>query len=118
VHKHLTIDELKSVFHVDHHDLVPEYEVIRIDHLDKRSLPKSKNYTQNLIDVDEKVKPNNSVPHTVDTKKQLTLKAFGRPFNLSLIPTSGLYKKGKLKIWTVEPNATAQHGVEYIELPE
>ncbi|XP_045468119.1 A disintegrin and metalloproteinase with thrombospondin motifs 16 isoform X2 [Harmonia axyridis] len=118
VHKHMTIDELRSVFHVDHHDLVPEYEIVQIDHLNKRSISKSKNLTQNIIDVDEKVKYNNATPQTIDTTRQLRLKAFGIPFNLSLIPTSGLFKKGKLKIWTVEPNATAQHGVEYVELPE
>ncbi|KAK9892087.1 hypothetical protein WA026_018288 [Henosepilachna vigintioctopunctata] len=110
----MTIDELKSVFHVDHHDLVPEYELVRIDHPNKISSLKSKNITQNLIDVDEKIKSND----TNDIMKQLHLKAFGRPISLSLLPTSGLYKKGKLKIWTVEPNATAQHGVEYVELPE
>lgn len=43
---------------------------------------------------------------------------FGTPFSLKLVPTEGLFKKGKLKIWAIEPNATAQHGVEYTELPE
>ncbi|XP_044745503.1 A disintegrin and metalloproteinase with thrombospondin motifs 16 isoform X2 [Coccinella septempunctata] len=118
VHKHMTVEELRNIFHVDHHDLVPEYEVVRIDHVNKRSILKSKNFTQNVINVDEKFKPNYTTPQTIDATRQLRLQAFGRPFNLSLIPTSGLFKKGKLKIWTVEPNATSQHGVEYIELPE
>lgn len=51
-------------------------------------------------------------------KKHLTLKVFGKPFTLSLAPTEGLLKKGKLKIWTIEPNATAQHGIEYVEIPD
>lgn len=49
---------------------------------------------------------------------QLRLSAFGQPLNLTLVRTEGLIKKGGLKLWSVEPNATAQHGVEYVEIPE
>lgn len=38
--------------------------------------------------------------------------------NLNLVRTEGLFSKGGLKIWTVEPNVTAQHGVEYVEIPQ
>lgn len=117
VHKHMTADELRSVFHVDHPDLVPEYEIVPITQQNKRSL-RQKNATENIIDVDDKPKKKILKNTRRTNNTQLTLKAFGMPFNLSLVPTSNLFKKGKLKIWTVEPNATAQHGVEYVEIPE
>ncbi|XP_018564553.1 A disintegrin and metalloproteinase with thrombospondin motifs 1 isoform X2 [Anoplophora glabripennis] len=118
IHKHMTIEELRNTFHVDAHDLVPEYEVVPIQHVRKRSI---QDYSENMIELDEMLKTSkkpyeSKVPDT--SKSSLRLKAFGQPFNLSLAPTEGLLKKGKLKIWTIEPNATAQHGVEYVELPE
>lgn len=49
--------------------------------------------------------------------ENLKLQAFGKALDLSLVRNEGLFKKSGLKIWTVEPNATAQHGVEYVEIP-
>ncbi|XP_068896312.1 A disintegrin and metalloproteinase with thrombospondin motifs like isoform X1 [Tenebrio molitor] len=106
IHKLMTVDEIKSTFHVDAHDLVPDYEVVQIQHrIRRREVPPD---SDNSIDDED-------APHG---KTELKLKAFGKYLNLTLVPNRGLYKKNKLKIWTVEPNATAQHGVEYIELPE
>lgn len=85
---------------------VPDYEVVQIQHrIRRREVPPD---SDNSIDDED-------APHG---KTELKLKAFGKYLNLTLVPNRGLYKKNKLKIWTVEPNATAQHGVEYIELPE
>lgn len=90
---------------------VPEYEVVHIHHQIRRSISSDvPPDSENSIDTDENPKEN--------TKTELKLKVFGKHLNLTLIPNRGLYKKNKLKIWSVEPNATAQHGVEYIELPE
>ncbi|XP_044263174.1 venom metalloproteinase 3 isoform X2 [Tribolium madens] len=112
IHKLMTVDEIKSTFHVDRHDLVPEYEVVHVHHNVKRSISRDiPSDTENSIDTDEK-------PKYEERKTELKLKVFGKHLNLTLIPNRGLYKKNKLKIWTVEPNATAQHGVEYVELPE
>ncbi|CAH1958565.1 unnamed protein product [Acanthoscelides obtectus] len=114
----MTLQEIKNTFHVDTHDLVPEYEVVPIHHIRRRSLPDD---LENTIDVDEpitKSKENLEDGNPLPKKAQLRLKAFGVPYNLRLAPNQGLFKKGKLKIWTIEPNATAQHGVEYVELPE
>lgn len=97
---------------------VPEYEVVPIQHVRKRSI---QDYRENLVEHDDVLKkPKKPYESKIlDTNKNnLRLKAFGKPFDLSLVPTEGLLKKGKLKIWTIEPNATAQHGVEYVELPE
>ncbi|KAJ8955825.1 hypothetical protein NQ318_005368 [Aromia moschata] len=99
--------------------MVPEYEVVPVQHVRKRSVPDE---TENLIDHGETAekaeKPYEKEKMLDVNKKNLRLKAFGRPISLSLVPNEGLLKKGKLKIWTIEPNATAQHGVEYVELPE
>ncbi|KAL1501524.1 hypothetical protein ABEB36_006829 [Hypothenemus hampei] len=124
VHKHMTLDELRSTFHVDGHHLVPEYEIVEIyhHHVRKRSVSSETDLTLNSLDSDVKsdvvkqMKKSVEPGKSQDTGRQnFRLKAFGRPFNLSLVPTEGLFKKGKLKVFTVEPNATAQHGVEYVE---
>lgn len=81
--------------------------------IEKRSLPDDK---ENFIE--DPVTDKKQEQHKNPKKKHVTLKVFGKPFTLSLTPTEGLLKKGKLKIWTIEPNATAQHGIEYVEIPD
>lgn len=51
-------------------------------------------------------------------EENIQLEAFGQKFNLTLKPTDGLIKKGGLKIFTVEPNVTSQHGVDYVEIQQ
>ncbi|XP_017774534.1 PREDICTED: A disintegrin and metalloproteinase with thrombospondin motifs 1 isoform X2 [Nicrophorus vespilloides] len=120
IHKHMTIDEVRSTFHVDSHDLVPEYEVVHISqHNVRRRSIDGNNRDFNHLDGNTLGKSGGGGrikdrPATANVK----LRAFGRPLNLSLVKTEGLFKKSGLKIWSVEPNATSQHGVEYIELPE
>ena len=91
---------------------VPDYEIVHIHHQPKRreipSRPSPE--SDNLIDVDDS--------KFEEPKTELKLKVFGKDLNLTLVPNRDLFKKNKLKIWTVEPNATAQHGVEYVELPQ
>uniref|UniRef100_A0AAR5QFH0 Peptidase M12B domain-containing protein n=2 Tax=Dendroctonus ponderosae TaxID=77166 RepID=A0AAR5QFH0_DENPD len=127
IHKHMTLDELRHTFHVDSQHLVPDYEIVPIHHVRKRSIDAPPSKGGNSLDQDKdplvkRPKPWN-VTSTLDSPakdaaKNLRLQAFGQPFNLSLLPTEGLFQKGKLKVFTVEPNATAQHGVEYVEHPE
>lgn len=81
---------------------VPEYELVHIHHHPRK---RDVDISENLIDSN-------------DDKTNLKLKAFGKHLNLTLTPNRGLFAKNRLKIWTVEPNATAQHGVEYVQLPE
>lgn len=77
------------------------------------NLKKTNKFNKYQDDDDDNINDNNS------NKKRLNLKAFGKLMNLSLVPNKGLYNRNKLKIWTVTPNATAQHGVEYVEeMPE
>ncbi|XP_066260756.1 A disintegrin and metalloproteinase with thrombospondin motifs like isoform X3 [Euwallacea similis] len=127
VHRHMTLEELRSTFHVDSHHLVPDYEVIPVHHVRRRSVGASSNVNSLTADKESSGKRSNpwkfdsNVTHDergVEATTKVRLRAFGQPFNLSLVPTEGLFKKGKLKVFTVEPNATAQHGVEYVEHPE
>ncbi|XP_060524299.1 A disintegrin and metalloproteinase with thrombospondin motifs like isoform X2 [Cylas formicarius] len=130
VHKYMTLDEVRSTFYVDSHHLVPEYELVTIRHITKRSIS-APNRKENSIhheitrndttwnlksphsksSIDSNVKPDAHIT-------ELRLKAFGTSFNLNLVPTEGLYKKGKFKLWSIEPNATDQHGIKLIEHPE
>ncbi|KAF5308591.1 hypothetical protein FQR65_LT06139, partial [Abscondita terminalis] len=127
VHKHMTIDELKSTFHVDHHDLVPEYEVVHLHHIVERSIEKNpSNNLENSIKEENNPKFTRTKDQGKTTEKlkfqdkaaNIRLTAFGKNLNLSLTKNSGLLKTSGLKLWTVEPNATAQHGIEYVEIPE
>ncbi|XP_066157474.1 A disintegrin and metalloproteinase with thrombospondin motifs like isoform X2 [Euwallacea fornicatus] len=127
VHRHMTLEELRSTFHVDSHQLVPDYEVIPVHHVRRRSVGAGSNVNSLADDKEPSGKRSNpwkfdsNATHDergIEATTKVRLRAFGQPFNLSLVPTEGLFKKGKLKVFTVEPNATAQHGVEYVEHPE
>lgn len=94
---------------------VPEYQIVPIHQVNKRSLPDDR---ENLIEESTIEKNEDSSDQKSTDQKHIKLKAFGKPYTLNLQPTEGLLKKGKLKIWTIEPNATAQHGIEYVEHPD
>lgn len=102
--------------------LVPEYEVVHIHRIKKRSISTS-DYNK-IQDVPKDSETNykhrkTKLPLEENNSniENLKLQAFGKKLNLSLVRNEGLFKKSGLKIWTVEPNATAQHGVEYVEIP-
>ncbi|XP_030757055.1 A disintegrin and metalloproteinase with thrombospondin motifs 1 isoform X2 [Sitophilus oryzae] len=115
IHKHMTVDEIRDTFHVERHDLVPDYELVPIyHHVRKRSIDTASGGTNSIPEV--KTYPTKGPP--IRQNPKLRLKAFGEPFNLSLVPNEGLFNREKIKIITVEPNATSQHGVEYVEHPQ
>lgn len=103
---------------------VPEYEIVHINHVRKRSIDTNQQNSLHNTVQDNVKRGNAKEPHAknsakfTDNKTILRLHAFGKPLNLNLVRTQGLFKKGGLKIWTVEPNATSQHGVEYVEIPQ
>lgn len=106
--------------------LVPQYDIVNIHHINKRSISDS-NHNSISNNLSEKTANNfeysggksSSESKQKDNFKLLKFHAFGQPVNLSLTKHEGLVKKGGLKLFSVEPNATAQHGVEYVEiLPE
>ncbi|GLV36364.1 sol narae [Carabus blaptoides fortunei] len=134
VHKKMSVAELRSTFHVDSHELVPDYEIVHIHHISTRSIDSGgggrKSGGRNSVNQSSSkdslpLTSKSSVPSKIsesqallrDHKAELRLEAFGKPMNLSLVRTEGLIKKSGLKLWTVEPNATSQHGVEYVEIP-
>lgn len=103
---------------------VPEYEVVHVHHVRRRSISSSQqNAVHNTLqDNVQKDQPKESHAKSdtkfTDNKTLLRLHAFGKPINLNLVRTEGLFSNGGLKIWTVEPNATSQHGLEYVEVPQ
>lgn len=46
---------------------------------------------------------------------KIKFEAFGKPIELVLKKTEGLFKKEGLKVWTVVKNETQPHGVEFLE---
>lgn len=42
IHEHMNADELRNVFHVEHHSLVPDYHLVSLTHhLSRRNIPSS-----------------------------------------------------------------------------
>lgn len=97
---------------------------MHLHHVRRRSInPSQQNSIHNTVQ-DNVKRGQSKEPHAknaapfTDNKTVLRLHAFGKPLNLNLVRTEGLFSNGGLKIWTVEPNATSQHGLEYIEIPQ
>lgn len=97
---------------------------MHVHHVRRRSInPSQQNSVHNTVQ-DNVKKGQPKEPHGknsaqfTDNKTLLRLHAFGKPLNLNLVRTEGLFNNGGLKIWTVEPNATSQHGLEYVEIPQ
>lgn len=97
---------------------------MHVHHVRRRSIsPTQQNSIHNTVQ-DNVKKGQSKEPHAknsaqfTDNKTVLRLHAFGKPLNLNLVRTEGLFSNGGLKIWTVEPNATSQHGLEYVEIPQ
>ncbi|XP_021914006.1 A disintegrin and metalloproteinase with thrombospondin motifs 16 isoform X2 [Zootermopsis nevadensis] len=104
IHHHMSSDDLRTVFQVASHDEVPDYEVVHVHSLSKRSV-------QTDDDGD------GGSPETEEVHR-LKLTAFGRDVHLTLQRAEGLFKGGTLKMWTAEPNSTQPQEVEYRELPQ
>ncbi|XP_054274250.1 A disintegrin and metalloproteinase with thrombospondin motifs 16-like isoform X2 [Macrosteles quadrilineatus] len=88
IHHHMNQDDLRSVFHVDNHADVPDYEVVRV----RRSA---------------------SARPQADTHN-LQLRAFGQDLDLSLRRTEGLFRQ-PLRFWAAETNRSGH--VTYDPLP-
>nr|XP_049701719.1 A disintegrin and metalloproteinase with thrombospondin motifs 16 isoform X3 [Helicoverpa armigera] len=64
IHEHMTPEELQSVFHVDHHTLVPPYHLVQLTHhLARRHV--TPGHQTNVI-----TPTNTKVPHEKPSKKQ------------------------------------------------
>lgn len=139
----MSADELRNVFHVDHHSSVPEYRLIQLNHhVSKRhvlaghssnvlssSIGGKSAHDKSSKDDLKRVKFSNKFfggpgklqdTLTVDEELEdgvhrIRFEAFGEPVELKLRKTEGLFKKEGLKMWTVVSNETQPHGVEFVE---
>ncbi|VVC27842.1 Hypothetical protein CINCED_3A004137 [Cinara cedri] len=89
LHEHMNIDDLRTVFHVEHHSEVPAYEVVSPHMISKRD---------------------------ADGAHKVRLKAFGEHHDLKLEPSDRLLTGDKLRAWTAHHNSTTDT-VHYTELP-
>jgi len=84
---------------------VPEYEVVHVHSLSKRSVQ--------TVDGG-----GGASTETIGSLHRLKLTAFGRDVHLNLQRTEGLFTGGNVKMWTAEPNSTHPQKVEYREVPQ
>lgn len=135
----MSAEELRNVFHVDHHSSVPEYRLIQLNHhVSKRHVLAG--HSSNVVSSfggksahdkaskDDLKRANKFFAGpgklqdtlTVDEELEdgvhrIRFEAFGEPVELKLRKTEGLFKKEGLKMWTVVSNETQPHGVEFVE---
>ncbi|BFG03148.1 A disintegrin and metalloproteinase with thrombospondin motifs 1 [Drosophila madeirensis] len=142
LHKHMSLEQLQSVFHVDTHDAVPNYEVVQLLHHDnhqrrrrsisatatalpphhvKKDLSKNSNYSEMKHDA---IALGGNHLSGIDVSAiqshNFSFSAFGHHMNLTLRATKGLFKDAahQMRMWSVgsEPNAT--HGLDLQEIAQ
>ncbi|CAH0596977.1 unnamed protein product [Chrysodeixis includens] len=64
IHEHMTADELRNVFHVEHHSMVPEYHLVQLTHHLARRHVAPNHHTNSLTP------GNTKIPHEKTTKNQ------------------------------------------------
>ncbi|XP_034120333.1 A disintegrin and metalloproteinase with thrombospondin motifs 1 isoform X7 [Drosophila guanche] len=142
LHKHMSLEQLQSVFHVDTHDGVPNYEVVELLHHDnhqrrrrsfsatstalpphhvKKDLSKNSYYSEMKQDAIELGGNHLSrLDVSAIQSHNVSFSAFGHHMNLTLRATKGLFKDAahQLRMWSVgsEPNAT--HGLDLHEIAQ
>lgn len=136
-------EQLQSVFHVDTHDAVPDYELVQLlhhtpqhrrrrsiavapsaattpPHHVKKDLSKNAYYSELKQQANSAGAGNSLLGSDVSAIKahNVSFSAFGRHMNLTLRATQGLFKGAphELRMWSVgsEPNAT--HGLDMQEI--
>ncbi|XP_050541109.1 venom metalloproteinase 3 isoform X2 [Daktulosphaira vitifoliae] len=90
LHEHMHTDDLRSLFHVEHHSEVPHYEIIS---------------------------PHSIVRRDTTNTHRVRLKAFGEHHELELEPSDNLVAGDKLRAWTAHHNSTTDT-IHYTELPD
>ncbi|XP_026680984.1 A disintegrin and metalloproteinase with thrombospondin motifs 18 [Diaphorina citri] len=94
LHRHMSTDDLRNVFHVEHHSSVPEYEVVKIHSIRKREIGNLDDGGGGSRRTKEKT--------SEDDSKVLKFSAFGQNLNLNLQKSDSLFKD-KLKMFIAEP---------------
>ncbi|XP_045523998.1 A disintegrin and metalloproteinase with thrombospondin motifs 1 isoform X2 [Pieris brassicae] len=143
IHEHMTADELRSLFHVEHQSLVPSYHLVHLHHIARRYIPhlnahtSSKKIPHEKADINEKIyaKARDAIKEEIgdlnDTVSvefdanlsdsdsdvhNIELEAFGKTLNLVLRRQEGLLKKDGLRMWKALTNESQPHGVDYEEM--
>lgn len=142
----MTPDQLRSVFHVEHIDEVPHYELVTLTHhtqhsVRRRSVDTSVNAAADHHHVKKDLTKSsyysylknhsgdggaaNSISESRELLRaikehKVSLAAFGDVLNLTLTPTQGLFREGpeSLKMWNVQSDPQSTEGVDYEEVAE
>ncbi|KAL0277732.1 UNVERIFIED_CONTAM: hypothetical protein PYX00_004918 [Menopon gallinae] len=143
IHQHMSPDELRKVFHVDRHELVPEYEVVMVhaatpymsyqeDNIGPPSPDAAKDGKAAVADIwsvlselsrkKDDIEKTRRGPDNVEDIEEvhdrvMKFSAFGKDLELKLKKTSGLFGKG-IRMWETLSNSSNVHGIEYRELPQ
>lgn len=136
-------DELRKVFHVDRHELVPEYEVVTVhaatpytsyqeDNIGPPSGDAARSGKVPIADIwsvlsefskkDDLEKTRRGPDNVEEIEEEahdrvMKFSAFGKDLELKLKKTSGLFGKG-IRMWETHGNSSNAHGIEYRELPQ
>ncbi|XP_041450197.1 uncharacterized protein LOC111071375 isoform X3 [Drosophila obscura] len=147
LHKHMSSEQLQSVFHVDTHDAVPHYEVVQLLHHDNHQRRR-----RSISDSQKAATASHLPPHHVkkdlsknsyysEMKHQamssggnhlsgldvsaiqshnVSFSAFGHHMNLTLRATKGLFKDAphQLRMWSVGSEPNATHGLDLQEIAQ
>ncbi|KAF7488255.1 A disintegrin and metalloproteinase with thrombospondin motifs 8 [Sarcoptes scabiei] len=104
IHKQMTKQDLLSVFYVDSHDKVPEYELSSVRFLSKRSISKNQ-YSGDGDEVDDQSSSNT---------KHVQLKAFGKKMSLKLQDNNDFNERVKdMKVFIAESSRNGK--LKYME---
>ncbi|KAL7736481.1 hypothetical protein ACLKA6_019681 [Drosophila palustris] len=146
LHKQMSPEQLQSVFHVDTHDAVPDYELVQLLHhtphaalqRKRRSIGESlgnptplpphhvkKDLSKNAYYSELKQQAaaggsNHLFGSDVSSIKShnVSFSAFGQHMNLTLRATQGLFKGAphELRMWSVGSEPNATHGLDMQEI--
>ncbi|XP_030373683.1 venom metalloproteinase 3 isoform X2 [Scaptodrosophila lebanonensis] len=143
IHKQMSLEQLRLVFHVDTYAAVPNYEVVQLLHHTRHRARRSikptsltelthhvkKDLSKNAYYSDFKSDQRNNEGVTnlltdIDVSKikthNVSFTAFGRHMNLTLRATEGLFKgpPHQLRMWSVDKDANATHGLDITEISQ
>lgn len=97
----MSTDDLRSVFHVDHIDDVPSYQIVPLE-----EIRRNKRETASSSDED------------AGGTRKMRLEAFGNRIDLVLKPNKGLIRGDKIRMWNAVADANSTDGMQYEEIVE
>lgn len=100
----MTKDELRSVFHVEHIDDVPSYQIVPL-------VQDSEDFRRNKREAAYSSEDDGGT-------KKMRLEAFGNRIDLVLKPNKGLIRGDKIRMWNAVADANSTDGMNYEEIEE